>query len=412
MVVVEPHVASSSPPPLFGILHNAGDPIATLRVEEYSWWTLGATCVDSVVSLLHKHLEGRWFSSLSAAAQHVHQTVCEGKRTVPMRAVQLYVRGERARSGSDLAQAILDAAEDARALAHESLAHAHADCRVQSFATKVPGAWNLPIGKGRPYIPHDLSRESALNASVWASYTPSIKTVEEEVAASDSTSTAVAVDPAAARLNSGGGGESGEASGTSLQRRKRKREKFRKPCTQRGGVVWEDRAMGVPPVALVVLDVYEDPGNATREYSTSLHVESLEADPRRMWKCTREVSNFDQQLRVIYTERRALLEARGVWEQTVAMVKRGILQRLLLEAHRGLTMSQLWERPGWLAMGEEPCPVSDPEAAKWLAARRRADSILPTVGAATASATTPAGGSSAYSSGSHSDSLEVAPRLE
>ena len=64
-----------------------------------------------------------------------------------------------------------------------------------------------------------------------------------------------------------------------------------------------------------------------------------------------------------------LLEAEGVWDQTIAHVKRALLQRLA--GLRGpVTMSDMWTRRTLLAMGDEPCPVTDEEAAEWLATRR------------------------------------------
>ena len=66
-----------------------------------------------------------------------------------------------------------------------------------------------------------------------------------------------------------------------------------------------------------------------------------------------------------------LLEAEGLWPQTVAVVRLALLQRLLTtKAHQ--TMSQLWTRPNGLKMDDVPCPVTDEEAAEWLAARRLA----------------------------------------
>ena len=83
MVVLLPveGFSSSVRPPLFGILHHDGAPIATLRIEDYHWWSLGATCVHAVPSLVHKHLEGKWFSSLAAASQHVYGEICSESRT-------------------------------------------------------------------------------------------------------------------------------------------------------------------------------------------------------------------------------------------------------------------------------------------------------------------------------------------
>ena len=64
-----------------------------------------------------------------------------------------------------------------------------------------------------------------------------------------------------------------------------------------------------------------------------------------------------------------LLEAHDRWEQTVATVKRAMLQRLL--AAPRLAMSELWSRR--LAMGDEPCPVTDQEAVEWVQAYGAAD---------------------------------------
>jgi hypothetical protein len=324
-------------PPLFGVLHHDNVAVATLRVEEYSWWTLGATCVHSVVSIFHKHLEGRWFPSLAAAAQLVHQEIFDGMRTEYMQTVWLWVRGS-------LADIILGDAHD---ISRDSLALAHINSRVVSLPSKVGDGHWLPVGKGRPYIPHDMPSDEARNARVWASYTPSRQEASDRQSEADVSARAHAAPPG-----------------------KRRKKRRRKPPTERGAVVWDGDATSVPPVALVIIDVRVDPGDERRPCATLLHLQSLEPEPPPpFWKRTTDVCNFDEQLPVIYRERRMLLEAHDRWEQTVATVKRAMLQRLL--AAPRLAMSELWSRR--LAMGDEPCPVTDQEAVEWVQAYGAAD---------------------------------------
>ena len=98
MVVLLPveGFSSSVRPPLFGILHHEGVAVATLRVEEYHFWSLRATCVHAVTSVVHKRLEGRWFPTLAAAAHYVFGQICGTPvRTECMRTVRLYLRGEK-----------------------------------------------------------------------------------------------------------------------------------------------------------------------------------------------------------------------------------------------------------------------------------------------------------------------------
>ena len=143
--------------------------------------------------------------------------------------------------------------------------------------------------------------------------------------------------------------------------------------------MWDGIAMSIPPSALVLLEKHEDPGDLTRPYSTpSLFVETLEAAPRRFWRNVSEVCSFDQQLPLIYRERRQLLEHHGMWEQTVEVVRRAMLQRLLeakqlsMGPAKQVSMGELWARR--LAMGEEPCPVTDREADEWSLARSQTQS--------------------------------------
>ena len=118
--------------------------------------------------------------------------------------------------------------------------------------------------------------------------------------------------------------------GLSQHDQKRKKRPAKIPRTK-GACVWDGNAMGLPPVAFVIRDVWEDKGDATRAASTSLYVESLESERTwRTWRRTSEVSNFDEQLRMIYGERRGMLTERGLWSETVAMVKRALFHRLLL----------------------------------------------------------------------------------
>ena len=338
----------ASRPPLFGILHHDGAPIATFRIEDYHLWSLGATCVHGVTSRAHKHLEGKWFSSLAAASQHVYGKICGQSRTVYMRTVRLYLRG-------DIPDIIVNSPFDIKIRAHEPLAHAHVAARVESCPSDVGGGRWLPIGKGRPFIPHTMQRSAALNPSLWASYDPPQK------------------QPGDGPSAEGRGAESSrvrddEEEPPSKRQRKSKKGR-RKPDTEVGAVVWDGRAMDLPPVALVVREVLEDPGDATRPCATFLVLESLESEPRRLRRRTSEVSNFDVQLRMIYQDRRMLLEAEGLWAQTVAQVKRALLQRQV-RLRVPVTMSDMWTGRTLLAMGNEPCPVTDEAAAEWLAARR------------------------------------------
>eukprot|EP00966_Prymnesium_polylepis_P317542 7336257-Prymnesium_polylepis.3 len=79
MVVIEGQ--DDGRPALFGVLHAGEEPIATLRIHAYSWWTLGATCIHSVASSGHERLVGKWFVSLASAAQHGYQSAGFGQTT-------------------------------------------------------------------------------------------------------------------------------------------------------------------------------------------------------------------------------------------------------------------------------------------------------------------------------------------
>ena len=334
MVVLVPRPPSTDRPPLYGILHHEGDAIATLRVEEYSWWTLGRTCVHSIVGLTHKDLEGKYCRTLAEAAQLVHSKICGGHTDI-MRSVYLYVRG-------DLASQIQGVVRDTRIFAHEPLARAHVNSRVQSYPSEVGGGRWLPLGAGRPYIPHTMSASDALNPSVWASYRP---------------------PPASSSQGPPAPGENLDIMPHELRRRRPKKKQNRKPCLELGALVWEGDATSAAPVALVVCDKKDDPGDVTRVWSTQIEVESLEPKRRRFWKNVLEVFNFDQHLHRIYKERRPLLEALGKWDETVDAVKRAVLHRVG-QSTTAQSVGEVWVR--WCGMGDEPCPVTDEEAAEWL----------------------------------------------
>jgi hypothetical protein len=145
------------------------------------------------------------------------------------------------------------------------------------------------------------------------------------------------------------------------RRRKKKRRRAKVPA-EKGVIVWDGDPSIVPPVAYIVQEVYEDPGDVRREQSTSLYLKSLEPTPRHVWRLTTQVTNFDETLRMIYRERRPMLEAQGVWPQTVAMVKQAVLHRLLSNMH--LTVTAFWTKR--MELGDEACPVTELEAADWL----------------------------------------------
>ena len=325
--------------------------------------------VHAVTSLVHKHLEGEYHPSLASAAQHVSQKI-NGVRTDYLRTTRLYL-------DQPVPTDILTADPTQKIFAHSRLARLHFETRVQSLRITEAGSGpSLPIGLGRPFIPPDMMEANALNPSVWASYTPSIRGGPSAIrqAAIGSTSTTITV-PADRQLHEphqklarprapdvdAAEGDPGEES--SCKRRRKKRH--RKPRTEPGAVVWDGDASSVPPVPLIVLRAHEDPGDRWRPKSTSLWLESLETQPRQIWRDTSVVSSFDEELPRVYTERRLLLESEGVWERTVEMVKRALCHRLL--ASRDLTMSELWTRR--LGMGSEPCPVTDQEAAEWMRQR-------------------------------------------
>ena len=355
MVVLLPveGFSSSVRPPLFGILHHEGVAVATLRVEEYHFWTLRATCIHAVTSLVHKRLEGRWFPTLAAAAQFVFGEIIGG-RTEYMRTVRLYLRG-------DLPDMIANAPAEIKILAHEPLAEAHISARVQCYPSELGGGCWLPIGKGRPFIPHEMPRSAALNPSLWSAHSPS-----SNGGPTPRLAAAAAAESGNVPVDAGDEGASRATDDGEAPPRKRRRKKHhRQPLIEVGAVVWDGVAMSVPPVPLVIREVHEDQGDVTRSYSLSLFLETFDPEPRRLWRSKLEVSNFDANLRMIYQERRMLLEAEGVWDHTVASVKRALLQRLLMA--RGRTMSDLWTHPRLLAMGDEACPITDEEAAAWLA---------------------------------------------
>ena len=170
MVVVVPVHGERAAPPLYGVLHgDDGVPIATLCITKYDLWSLRATHVESVASTQHERLVGASFTSLAAAAQRVHEVI-RRKQTDYLRSVKLYLRP--ASHGGILPSIIAAAPISCRILAHEPLAHAHIAARMQSHPVDVGGGSWLEVGKARPFIPHDLSKEAALNPRIWTSFTP------------------------------------------------------------------------------------------------------------------------------------------------------------------------------------------------------------------------------------------------
>ena len=148
---------------------------------------------------------------------------------------------------------------------------------------------------------------------------------------------------------------------------RRKRKKLRtKALIERGAVGWDSEATGLAPVALVILDIWEDQGDVHRACGTWLFVETLEAEPRKIWREKSKFFNFDSELPGIYQGRRPALQATGKWEETVEVVRRALLRRNLMSPH--VLMSSLWH--GRLRMSaDEPCPVTDDAAAAWIRSR-------------------------------------------
>ena len=362
MVVIVPDATSFNRPPIFGFLCHEGVTCATLRVEEYNWWTLGSTCIQSVTSLAHKHLEGEYHPSLAAAAQRVSHCV-NGVRTAYMQSVRIYV-------DKPVPTNLLNASLTEKISANSSLARLHFETRVRSLPTMDGDAPSMAIGLGRPFIPHEMTEQAALNPSVWSSYRPPSSRAPESDASTASAPVEQCTAPIARRERDAPVGmpdrdAPDDLEGEGGSRKRRKRNRRRKPRTEPGAVVWDGDASSVPPVPLIVLRAHEDPGDRWHAKSTSLWVESLDptAAPTHFWRdCPSAISSFDEELPRIYTERRMLLEFKGEWERTVAMVRRALLQRLL--ASKELTMSELWTRR--LDMGSEPCPVPNLEAEEWL----------------------------------------------
>ena len=363
MVVVVPAAApinAAGAAPLFGVLHVHGVPTVTLRIQYYSWWKLGRTCVHGVMSSDHEHLVGKWFDSLAAAAQHCHHAIA-GSPTDYMRTVKLPLRDK-------LPSIITDSPMD-RMLgeyqpSRDPWAVAHADARVQQAGDLTTAGELAEIGKCRPFIPPGMHRIDALDRRYWVQF----------------------------RAKESSGGPSGtmrsrphslegrrEEPALPMWERKRdeqqalasqshdaghhrkKRHRRAKIPLLKGACVWEGNADGVPPVAFVIREIWEDKGDETRAGSVSLYLESLEPDARRIWRQPHEVSNFDAALPTIYGERRALLTERGVWDATAEMVRRAFMDRLLTLPD--LSASHVWRLR--MKMTDFPCPVTEEEATEW-----------------------------------------------
>ena len=145
-------------------------------------------------------------------------------------------------------------------------------------------------------------------------------------------------------------------------RQDKKRKRHRKIPLLVGACVWEGNAMGVPPLAFVIRQLFEDKGDPTREASTWLYLESLEREPRPpVWRRKWEVANFDENLPRIYRDSRAMLAERGHWEETAAMVKRALMHRVLQLPQ--LTAFEVWTNR--MEMHGVPCPATEEEATEW-----------------------------------------------
>jgi hypothetical protein len=365
MVVVLPDNVATRRPPLYGILHHNGTPIATLRIEDFWGWHLGSTCVHDVAPLAHKHLVGNWHTSLASAAQEVSHAVC-GTSTDHMRTVRLFLRGQ-------IAECIMQAPHGLKIRANEPLAHAHFVARVHSYPDCTGNGTWIDIGLARPFIPHDMTWEAAMDPQIWRSYTPSWS--DRRAGSSSKLPLPPPPPPPPPPTTTTGGARPppppppppppqsfrGDANNSSEGgSRSRKKKKCRQVPIKKGIVLWENDSRVIPPKAYVVIDVWEDPGDVRRSHSTSLWVESLEPTPQPpTWKPASELANFDEAVRKIYRERRAVLEARGVWAETIAVVKRALLRRVASTPRMHVT--EFWTSKLGI---DEPCPVSEEEAAE------------------------------------------------
>ena len=366
VVIAAPGPPGASPPPLFGVLFNLGRKIATLRVERYEWWTLGATCVHEVVDDSHRHLVGKWYMTLSSAAQNVHQTVC-GSQTDCMVAVHLYLTPKDKLHVFKLADA------NSKTLRHDPRAIAHIDTHVHSHPGDVGGGDWLELGKARPFIPWGMPRKEARQSCRWNTTVPP---------------TEAAIDPSASRsirlpvwerdrdrhsLGASSSGRSDDGGADDERKKKKRRKRPAKIPRVQGACVWMT-AMGEPPVGYLIRSIFEDPGDAARPHSTHLYLERLEPNPPPpAWVKLSDVSNFDEELLKIYGEQRMMIEAKGAWKETVAMVKRGLLQRILLlrQQEQVWTAEEVWQER--MRMWGEPCPLSEEEATEWLSSQMKPD---------------------------------------
>ena len=139
VVIAAPGSPGASPPPLFGALFNLERKIATLRVEKYAWWSLGATCVHEVVDGSHQHLVGKWFATMSSAAQQVHEAII-GDQTDYLLAVRLYL------TPKDKLDVFKLADTHSKTSRHDPRAIAHIDTHVQSHPGDVGGGVWLELG--------------------------------------------------------------------------------------------------------------------------------------------------------------------------------------------------------------------------------------------------------------------------
>ena len=340
-------------PSLFGILHANGEAIALLRIVDYAWWKLNSTCVISVWRDGHQNIVGRSFPSLAAAVQHCHEKIVGGT-TDPLRAVKIpFVQ--------KLPNIILE--KNARRPVlwprDDPWAIAHVDTHVEQPVDFAAAGSLVEIGLCQPFIPHTLSRTTALDRTHWSHYRP--KRESHHHTAVSSTSKEPTAELRKSDLHhasaSGRSGKDGDG-----HRKKRVKRSARKVPQQKGACVWVD-PRGVPPVAAVIREVWEDKGDATREFEVNLFLESLAPSPGPpIWRKLREVSNFDAELPKIYEgERRAFLTECGVWDATVAVVKCALMHRLLMLPHK--SAYEVWTNI--MDMHDEPCPLTDEEAAKW-----------------------------------------------
>lgn len=355
MVVVEhaaPVASGTPPPPILGILFGRGKPIVTLLVQEYSWWKLGSTRVQSVASKDHKQLVGKWFPSLAAASQHCSHTIT-GAPSEYMRTVKVpFLPQVPHIIATAPARCTLSTFEPV----YDPWATAHVDTHVHQPIELTGDECMVEIGRCRPFIPLGMPRLAALEREHWAHLRPaegggdaSARDMERPwpiCKVKRDAKDLLAVDQ--------------PAEGPSVGRGKRPKRNAKVPL-QKGACVWEGKPAVVPPVALVIEDVWEDPGDAAHECTKWLYLKSLDGKERRVWRRIPEVSNFDEELPKMYGERRAMLVEHGAWADTAGMVRLGLLHRLLLTPD--LTAAEIWSRR--MKMKEEPCPVTEEEAADW-----------------------------------------------